>query len=440
MRGLLALDLGSTSFRSLLVRPGQPSILTPSALRPARRCGLRVTHNPKDLWLRARRLMGSWKGPLAMATQRSSFLLWEAGSLEPVTELISWQDTRAFQWCSFRREAEPWVRSRTGLVLSPHYFGPKLAVLWMERPDLLRRSVRGELRLGTLDTFIAARVSGGALHVMDPTQAQRTALWNLERGGWDAELLGFFGVPEALLPSVGEGPWSHSRGEVVALLADQSAAALGLDPCTVSGLVNLGTGGFVLSRSAKKPRVGSGLLLSHLGKRGGKDPWMSEGTVNGIASSFALLQAPAGSRRGDGGEPEFCLPDFGAVGAPWWRPGTGPLFSPAATEQRGKDFRKTLAQGLAFRVREILESLPGRGPFLLSGGLSRDSHVQEAFRLGIPRNFLLAGDPELTLRGLLKACEVSLPPLQGALRPPEPDPMMDQRFLDWRKWVRQALG
>ncbi|MGE4157539.1 MAG: FGGY family carbohydrate kinase [Planctomycetota bacterium] len=375
-----------------------------------------------------------------MATQRSSFLLWEASTLAPVTPLVSWQDTRAAAWCSSRREAESWVRRRTGLVLSPHYVGPKLASLWGERPDLRRRAGNGELRFGTLDTYFAILISGGELHVMDPTQAQRTSLWNLDDEDWDEDLLHFFDVPRSLLPSVGPGPWRHQRGEILAMLADQSAAALGLDHRAAPCLVNLGTGGFVLSRTASRPRMGSGLLLSHLGKRGERVPWMAEGTINGIATSFSLTQAPDGSSRGDESEPEFGLPDFGAVGAPWWRPGVGPLFSPRGSRLTGEDFRMILAQGLAFRVREILESLPGNGSILLSGGLSRDAHIREALRRCISRSFLVADDPELTLRGLLVTCGVSLPPLLGILMPPEVDTALDLSFASWRRWVRRALG
>lgn len=440
MNALLALDLGSTSFRALRHRPGLPDHLLSMPLTPAQREGPRVSHDPLQLWSAIERLIGPWRGRLAMATQRSSFVLWDAATLEPVTDLVSWQDTRAGAWCSSHREAGAFVRSRTGLVLSPHYIGPKLASLWIERPDLLARSRKGQLRLGTLDTFSVARLTRGTLHVMDPTQAQRSSLWNLQNKGWDPELLSFFGIHESLLPSVDEGPWLHDQGEILCLLADQSAAALGLESRQAAGLVNLGTGGFVLVRTAEKPLMHSGLLLSHLGSRGGRTPWMAEGTINALASAFRLVSAPPGSVRGDSGDEAFCLPDLGAVGAPWWRPGVGPLFSPLAADLRGDAFRQCLSEGLSFRVREILESLPGHGSLLLSGGLSRDLEVQAALSGGVPRQFLLSGDPELTLRGLLRACGLSLSGLSLIPLPLRAGAGVERRFLQWKAWVRRALG
>ena len=138
--------------------------------------------------------------PLGIASQRSSFVLWDPTSGEAATPLISWQDRRAADWCRRHADLEPEVFRRTGLVLSGHFAGPKLAALQQADPQLAERMRGDELRFGTLESWLIWLWSGGRVHQTDPTMAARTAMLDLNSGEWSEALLTCFGVPLRMLP------------------------------------------------------------------------------------------------------------------------------------------------------------------------------------------------------------------------------------------------
>ncbi|MDO8311142.1 MAG: FGGY family carbohydrate kinase, partial [Sideroxyarcus sp.] len=112
--------------------------------------------------------------PLGLCSQRSSFLLWERASGQPVTPLISWQDDRGAESCAALRDREHTIRNLTGLPLTPYYFAPKLRVLLREHPTWRERLLSGKWLLGTLETFLIWRWTGGEQHVTDVSMAART--------------------------------------------------------------------------------------------------------------------------------------------------------------------------------------------------------------------------------------------------------------------------
>jgi glycerol kinase len=389
--------------------------------------------------------------PLGIASQRSSFTLWDETGRARIP-LVSWQDRRAATWCDEHRAHEGEIARRTGLPLSAHYAGPKLAVLQRERPELGAALAAGRLRFGTLDSFAAFRLAGCVPHRTDLTVAARTLMVDLDRGDWSPELLAHYAVPARALPRI-----EPSAGRALALeagpvlrasLADQAAAALAVLDDPASALVSLGTGTFVLRTLAgdARPAPRAGYLTGPVLGGTGAVRWALEGTINGSGPALDALGPPAPAPQGRDPAPEaFAIPDRAGLGSPYFRPEIGLVLSPAAERLDGPGRRRAVLEGVLFRVREILEGLfapaaPGR--VLLAGGLALDPAIAPglADALGRPVEILL--EPEAAL-GAAARLAAGLPPWaapRSRTVTPGHNPWLDSKYRDWRRWLDGQLG
>src|SRR5271155_2921492 len=139
---------------------------------------------------------------IGITNQRETFVVWERRSGRPIHRAIVWQCRRSTAICETLREHEAEVAEHTGLLVDPYFSGTKLKWLLDERPGLRARAAHGELCFGTIDTWLAFRLSGGASFVTDYTNASRTMMLNLERLEWDDEMLSMLNVPREMLPAV----------------------------------------------------------------------------------------------------------------------------------------------------------------------------------------------------------------------------------------------
>ena len=201
----IALDLGSTYLKAGLL--GRDQRLTGIESSPApklegegliRECDGRAYADVAERLLASvsKKLpAGRCATPLGLASQRSTFILWDRQSGEPVTPMISWQDRRAADWCSRNRGLESEIVSRTGLLLSAHYAGPKLASL-LETDSRLCESMRsGQVLFGNLDTYLIWCWTSGKTHHTDLTMAARTLMLDLELRDWSDRLLDLYRIP-----------------------------------------------------------------------------------------------------------------------------------------------------------------------------------------------------------------------------------------------------
>lgn len=459
-----ALDLGSTRFKAALLHADGAlgAILSEPAPALAGRDPIREG-DPEEAFARADRLLermarrrgakrsrGPAMLPLGIASQRSSFLLWDRRSGRPATPFVSWQDRRPLAWCRARAAADARLRRETGLRLSPHYAGPKVAFLLSRDPALRQRAAKGELLFGTLETYLLWRWTGGALHATDLTMAARTLLADPRAGGWSPRLLRFFGIPAPLmprlLPTAGRNHPLPRGFLAAATVADQAAgllAATGDDPRCV--LVNLGTGCFVLrpTGTAWRPRPGylaGPILASERARR-----YALEGTVNGggaVADRFAPPPTPLPAA--DPAPEAFCLPDSAGVGAPHWRAGGGFALSEAARRLSGHAARRTVLEGLLFRIREILEGIgaPRNTRLLLAGGLAEDPFVPAALAAALGRPVEVLEEPEATLLGAARLA-AGLPPKAARrarrVRAGTAGAYLRPKYRRWRAWAARLL-
>ncbi|NCP96672.1 MAG: hypothetical protein COW73_02505 [Nitrospirae bacterium CG18_big_fil_WC_8_21_14_2_50_70_55] len=450
---LLALDLGSTRIKAAIAdAAGQLGEVGVVAAPPLRVAGAAVSGDAAAYAAAARALVDRLGGAspshrLAVACQRSSFLLWDRATGAPATRLICWQDRSAAAWCGAHRHLAAAITAATGLPLSPHYAGPKLAALLAQEPHLRPRLATGSLRFGTLESFLLGSLSRGSLHRTDLTMASRTLLVDLATGSWSAPLLDAFGIPPACLPELGLTAGieldlaPHLR--LVASIADQPAACLALlGGAATATVVNLGTGGFVLHPTGTTPVRLPGYLTTPLCALAAQTLFALEGTINGAGAALDRYGSPPTDLPETDPTPDaFCLPDLAGAGAPHWRPDLGFTLSSAAQPLGAAGRRRVVLEGLLFRVREILDALaPAGDRVVVGGGATLDPAVAAGLAALLGRPVAVAGEAEATLTGAARLAALAPPP--PATRTVAASPAgayLPEKYPRWRAWLGQLL-
>ncbi len=433
----IGLDLGTTAVKAVLVDPkGQvvASARRPSPLSegPGGRSeiplGPFLSAASEALAEVLRRAPGPCR--LGLSSQRSTVVLWDARTGRARGPALCWRDRRTPKAWPPLPEAE--VILRTGLRLSPHYSASKIA------RSLERRPASPGLRAAPLPSWLVWRWSGGRLLACDPTLAARTLLWNLGTGNWDPRLLKAFGVPRSALPRLMPSSGRYGRIgslNVRAMIGDQqaAAAALGIHPGT--GLVNLGTGAFLLVPTGRRPARAKGLLTTVLWSLEGKTEYGLEGTVNSAGALFDWMKREG---MGDPGRATLpsptqalrlpaCLPALAGTGAPRWDPSARLRFV-------GKGNRSRAAlMAVAYRLREIWDALPRTHRprrLLASGGLAACRPLLQAVAdlTRVPLQPVQDRDASALGAALLAQGRIGIPPLGPAIRP------LASREAGYRRW------
>ncbi len=325
---------------------------------------------------------------IGITNQRETVVLWDRETLEPVHRAIVWQDRRTTPMCRALRDAghEAEVRRRTGLVLDPYFSGTKVSWLLEQDPALRRRAEAGELAMGTIDSWLVARLTGGGAHVTDPTNASRTMLWNLHDAAWDPWALDLLGVPPALLPEVSPsaGRFGTAAGEhfgrevpIAGIAGDQQAALFG-QGCWTPGLAKntYGTGAFLLLHTGSEVvESAHGLLTTAACDSEGKLAYALEGSVfvagaavQWLRDGLGLLQSAEDSeslaRSVEDTAGVVFVPAFVGLGAPHWEP-----------DARGTVFGLTRGTTRAHLVRAALEAM-AYGTAEVLAAMEADSGVE----------------------------------------------------------------
>src|SRR5206468_2307848 len=261
-----------------------------------------VEHDPEQIWrvtlrvlrqacrradIRARDVVA-----LGITNQRETTILWDRRTGRPVHRAIVWQDRRTAPFCDELRArgVEDVVRRKTGLVLDPYFSGTKLRWLLEHVPRAAERAARGELAFGTVDAWLVWKLTGGAVHATDPTNASRTLLYDLHAGSWDAELGRLLGVPPAILPEVRPSSGEFGRADpavlgapipIAGVAGDQQAALFG-QGCVEPGMAKntYGTGCFLLMNTGARPVASRhGLVTTAACDARGGQAYALEGSV-----------------------------------------------------------------------------------------------------------------------------------------------------------------
>ncbi len=348
-----------------------------------------VEHDAIEVWevtqTVAREALASAAGAdvrgIGITNQRETIVLWDRATLEPVHRAIVWQDRRTAGLCADLKKAghEAEIRERTGLVLDPYFSATKLLWLLREHPELRARAEEGELVAGTIDTWLIARLTNGAVHATDPTNASRTLLFNLSLAAWDPWLLDTLEIPQALLPEVraSSGDFGVVRGEalgievpVAGVAGDQQAALFG-QGCWSPGLAKstYGTGAFLLMHTGERivPSKHGLLTTAACDSRGGLAfalegsvfiagaaiQWLRDGL--GLIDDAAESEAMAAELESNDGV--YFSPAFVGLGAPHWVPeARGALFGLTRGTTREHLVRAAL-EAMAYGTQEVLDAM-----------------------------------------------------------------------------------
>lgn len=319
---------------------------------------------------------------LAVTNQRETTVAWDRTTLAPVGPAVSWQCLRSTALCERLRSdghAER-VRDLTGLDLAPMFAAGKMAWLLDHVPDGRRRAADGEIRLGTVDSWLLARLTDGKVHTTDLTNASRTQLLDLDRLEWSDELLDLFGIPRAALPSLAasadefgvcrlpNGAWAP----VDAMIGDSHAAAVGhgvLAPGAVKA--TFGTGTSVLApvaRTTTATGLSGTIAWSRRTEQGVESVRALEGNIyatgaalelvaelvgHDVAALDALVEPHRGAAAG-----VYFVPALSGLGAPHWDPtATGTIVGLTRGSTRA-DLATAAFESIAFQVRDVLRALP----------------------------------------------------------------------------------
>ena len=349
MSSILSIDSGTTGTTALVIHQDGSVIgrgyreLPQHFPRPGW-----VEHDPMDLFrvaIEAGREAIAQAGEkpvgLGITNQRETILLWDRQTLEPLGRAIVWQDRRTAARCAELRALglAEMLREKTGLVPDPYFSATKLELMLADR-EVRRRAERGELAAGTVDSWLGARLTDGAVHATDHTNASRTMLYGLESRAWDPELLTLFSIPAAVLPSIvtsgavsGEcRPVHFGHAMPIAGIAGDQQAALFGQGCVEAGSAKntYGTGTFLLMHTGdRRPRSPHGLLATAACGPRGEPAYALEGSVFiagaavqwlrdglGIVARADESEALARSVPDTGGV--HFVPAFVGLGSPHW--------------------------------------------------------------------------------------------------------------------------
>ncbi|MCG7756018.1 MAG: carbohydrate kinase [Nitrosomonas sp.] len=319
------------------------------------------------------------KPPLGLCSQRSSFLLWDKASGEPVTPLISWQDARGKSSCERLHASTNTLHALTGLRLTPYYFAPKLSVLLQQNPPWREKLVQGEWLAGTLDTFLIWRWTNGAHFVTDASMAARTLLMDIHRQQWSETLCHLFDIPRSILPHIKPSSRLNLPLNIgltlQASVGDQSAALIAsLTDRSSEALVNLGTGGFVIRSLAPGTLAFGGYLHTLVYQDNQRETRFAvEGTLNSIAAALAPYPVQDCGVEDLAQNDIFCLAEPSGLGAPYFRNDWGIHFSQSVSGLTTRQIGALLLEAIIFRVARIVEDFHRHAPLTriyLSGGLS----------------------------------------------------------------------
>jgi glycerol kinase len=391
--------------------------------------------------------------PVAIASQRSSFLLWEPATGRPVTPLISWQDRRAQAWCEAHAERYGPLAAVTGLPLSAHYAGAKLAHLFSRDHRLKAAAADGRILFGTLESCLIWRLTDRRRHQTDLSMAGRTLLADIRRGAWASRMLAFFDLPGRFLPEI--VPTAGHRipfscgGRLAASLADQAAGLITADPHAGRTIaVNLGTGGFVMAGTGRRIAQLPGYLAAPI--RQGADAavdYALEGTINAIGPALADHPGPDPALGREDPAPDgYCLPDSAGVGAPYWRADIDLPFSKAALDGPPELQRRIIMEGIIFRICRMVEDFQKIRPFtrlLLSGGLSAQTFITQGLAACSGLQTAICLEPEATLWGAASlAAARPVPPAAEKIIdcPSGQGRYLKAKFKRWKTWVDGILG
>ncbi len=430
MRYLLALDQGTTSSRSVLVdETGRMSAPVQKEFRQFFPQPGLVEHDPEEIWSSqietARQAAASIPIDqlvgIGLTNQRETTIVWNRRTGIPIAPAIVWQDRRTAPLCALLREQghEDVFRERTGLLLDPYFSGTKIRWLLDHVPGAREWATRGQLAFGTVDSWLIWKLTRGARHVTDVSNASRTLMFNLHTMSWDDELLALLDIPKSMLPEivdcsgdigVADPAWFGRPIPITGVAGDQQAALFG-QACLSPGMIKCtyGTGCFLLLNTGDQPVMSRNKMLSTVAWRargagqvgapgatfalegsvftgGSVVQWLRDGL--GIIRHSGDVEALATSVPDSAGI--VLVPAFSGLGAPVWDASARGLVIGLTRGSTAAHIARAAIESIAFQVADVVDSMKMDAASITSlrvdGGAAVNNALMQfqADMLGIP--------------------------------------------------------
>lgn len=425
MKHILALDQGTTSSRAIVF--DHTGSVVASAQEEFRQIFPKpgwVEHDANEIWATQLHTATAAIGKagltaadiagIGITNQRETTLVWDRETSEPIHHAIVWQDRRTAAACDRLRARglAPMIKRKTGLVVDAYFSGTKLEWILRHVPGARSKAKAGRLAAGTVDSWLVWNLTGGRVHVTDPSNASRTMLFNLRTGDWDDELLEVFSVPRSVLPAVRSSSEVYGAtalfggGSVplAGIAGDQQAALFG-QACTQPGMVKntYGTGCFMLMNTGTKPIASKNNLLTTVAWRiGNRTEYALEGSIFiagavvqwlrdglGIIKSSSDVEGLASQVDDTLGV--YLVPAFAGLGAPHWDQYARGVLAGVTRGTTAAHIARAALEGIAFQVADVLRAMEADAHIKLKelrvdGGASANNLLMQfqSHLLGVP--------------------------------------------------------
>ncbi len=391
---IMAIDQGTTSSRAILFDE-QFQIISSAQLEFAQHfpaSGM-VEHDAEEIWhsvvatcrkaiadagIEASKIAG-----IGITNQRETTVIWEKATGKPIHHAIVWQDRRTSNFCTKLKASghEETIRNKTGLLLDPYFSATKIRWLLNHVDGARTKADNGELLFGTIDTYLLWRLTDGASHKTDATNAARTLLFDIEKNEWDDELLKLFHIPRNMLPSVEDcaADFGNTINDlfgasipVLGMAGDQHAAVLG-QACFTPGMIKstYGTGCFVMLNTGEDRVMSNNRLLTTIAYRlNGKTSYALEGSIfiagaavqwlrDGLKIIDEANQTGGLAAEADLSQNVIMVPAFSGLGAPYWEPDVrGAIFG--LTRNTGpSELSRAVLEAVCFQTRDLVDAMKG---------------------------------------------------------------------------------
>ena len=392
MTHILAIDQGTTSSRAIIF-DGEMKIIASAQEEFTQhfpRSGW-VEHEPEDLWLTVAAtcrgaleragLTGEDIAAIGITNQRETTVVWDRKTGKPVHNAIVWQDRRTSDYCRELRDAgyEPMFTERTGLLCDPYFSGTKLRWILENVDGVKARAEAGELLFGTVDSYIIWKLTGGARHVTDATNAARTLLYDIKKGRWSTTICALFGIPMGMLPEVLDcaADFGMARADlfgreipILGVAGDQQAATVG-QACFEPGMLKstYGTGCFALLNTGDAPVTSENRLLTTIAYQfDGKPTYALEGSIfiagavvqwlrDGLKIIREASETQPLAEAADEGQDVIMVPAFTGLGAPYWDAECRGAIYGLTRGSGPEELAKAALESVGYQTRDLLEAM-----------------------------------------------------------------------------------
>ena len=440
-----------------------------------------VEHDADEIWRNVRQgideMARAADGPvraIALSNQRETTVLWDRATGEPLCHAVVWQDVRGDALCCELAANSALVSERTGLPLSPYYPAAKAASVLRANPEIASRARRGEVCIGTIDSYLVYRMTGGRVFKTDLSNASRTQLFDIARLRWDDEICAMFDIPKCCLaePDCSDGDFGTDAAtgiRITGVMGDSHASLFG-NGCYAPGTAKatFGTGSSIMLNTGDAPvRSARGLAASIGFGRAGKVCYVLEGNVHNSGDTLRWLRDEAQmiddiadiesiARSVEGTDGVFMVPGFTGLGAPYF---AGQARAAIIGMNRGTTrahIVRAALESMAYQDADVLDAMAADagtrvGELMLDGGGADNALLVQLLSDLVGCRVCCAAEKELSATGAAYMAGLSvgmfasydeiaaLAQERRVFEPKQGEDWRAARMAEWRAAVRRVL-